>query len=171
MILQDLFKSYPFGQVRSFGLPNWNLKIDGWNMKFPFKMVPFQGLVNFRAGTYLHVQQTKKSTLLTESPDCVLSSEKPWLVNLTPPNLHLRNKGLMAGLIKGNQWLSQALIIRPARGAYDREGGRLTNDKKRWNTSGRGHGQTCLAASYCKPHEKSYQGNPSCPPQSYPPKK
>ncbi len=89
---------------------NWWFGMWKFLLKWPlFRDLFVFGPVSLRAAN-------KKSTLLTESPDCVLSSEKSWLVNLTPPNLHLRNTGLIAGLIKGNQWLSQALIIRPARG-------------------------------------------------------
>ena len=36
------------------------------------------------------------------------------LVNLPPQRTPPRKKGLIAGLIKGHQWFSEALIIRPA---------------------------------------------------------
>ena len=57
----------------------------------------------------------------TRSTDC---TEKSWLVNRDPP-VHvppLRNKGLIAGLIKGNQWVLGGRFVR---------GGRLTCHEKK----------------------------------------
>ena len=56
-------------------------------------------VINTEFGSSNHSNQT----------NCCIS----WLVNLPPPNLSpSETKGLIAGLIKGNQWLT-ALIIRP----------------------------------------------------------
>jgi len=55
---------------------------------------------------------------------CLVMAGQP-----TPPNVPPSgNKGLIAGLIKGNQWFSQALIIRPASSGGSTLGwGRLTS--------------------------------------------